>query len=166
MNILFENIYAENCYTFTRMLSVNHSIKNITFRNIHCGCRVHAINMDGARYCRTPLFREEEYPEGCGNIEDIRIEGMYVHASEAGSVQPLIVAETRCKNFRIIDFKRDMEKDVPENPGPTILARNLKDTIFEITEHGQKKEYRLSEKQDVLEKYGTFEELVIETQEL
>lgn len=163
-NILFENIFADNCYTFTRMLSVTHSIRNITFRNIHCGCRVHAINMDAARYCRTPLFKEEEFPDGCGNIENIIIEGMHVYASEAGASQPLIVAETRCKNFCIKDFKRDMEKDAAVSPGPTIFARNLKDTVFGITEKGEEQEYLLKGKADVLEKYGTFEELRIETQ--
>ena len=163
-NILFENIFADNCYTFTRMLSVNHSIKNITFRNIRCGCRAHAINMDGARYCRTPLFQEEEYPEGCGNIKNIKIEGMYIYASEENAVQPMIVAETRCKNFRITDFCRDTQKDVPVNPGPTILARNLKNTSIKITKDGNMEEYRLDQKQDTLEKFGTFEELVIETQ--
>lgn len=48
--------------------------------------------------------------------------------------------------------------------GLTILTRNWKNTVFGITESGEKKEYLMERKTDVLEKCGTFEELRIEMQ--
>ena len=73
-DISFENIYAENCYTIVRLLSVTAPIRNISFKNIHAGFRCYAVNADGARYCKTPLFKEEEYPMGIGKIENVLFE--------------------------------------------------------------------------------------------
>lgn len=73
-DITFENIYAENCYTIIRMLSVTAKIRNIRFKNIYAGYRHYAINGDGARYCKTPLFKEEDHPLGVGLCENIEIE--------------------------------------------------------------------------------------------
>ncbi|MBQ8751725.1 MAG: endopolygalacturonase [Clostridia bacterium] len=70
-DITFENIYTENCHTIIRMLSVTAPIRHIRFKNVYGGFRCYAVNADGARYCRTPLFKEEEYPAGIGPIEDI-----------------------------------------------------------------------------------------------
>ena len=67
-NLTFRNVFAENCYTAIRMLSVTAYIRNIRFENIRCGCRNYAINMDAARYCRTPLFDAKDYPNGVGDI--------------------------------------------------------------------------------------------------
>ena len=55
-DITFENIYAENCYTIIRMLSVTSEIKNIHIKNVYAGFRAIAINADGARHCATPLM--------------------------------------------------------------------------------------------------------------
>lgn len=73
-DITFENIYTENCHTIIRMLSVTAEIKNIRFKNIYGGFRCNAINADAARYCRTPLFKEEDFPDGVGKISDIYID--------------------------------------------------------------------------------------------
>lgn len=73
-DITFENIYAENCYTIIRMLSVTAEIKNLQFKNIYGGFRCNAINADAARYCRTPLFKEDDYPNGVGKISNICFE--------------------------------------------------------------------------------------------
>ena len=73
-DISFEDIYTENCHTIIRMLSVTAPIRNVRFKNIYGGFRCYAINLDGARYCRTPLFREEEYPDGVGCIEGVTFE--------------------------------------------------------------------------------------------
>jgi hypothetical protein len=74
-DITFDGIYAENCHTIIRILSVTAPIRNIRFKNIYGGFRCYAINADGARYCRTPLFREDDLPDGCGCLENIRFEG-------------------------------------------------------------------------------------------
>ena len=73
-DITFESIYTECCHTIIRMLSVTAPIRNIRFKNVYGGFRCYAINLDGARYCRTPLFREEDFPAGVGCVEDIVFE--------------------------------------------------------------------------------------------
>jgi hypothetical protein len=59
-NVTFENLFAENCHTIIRILSIDAPIQNIHIKNVYGGYRCYAINGDAARYCRTPLFTEEE----------------------------------------------------------------------------------------------------------
>ena len=73
-DITFENIYTENCHTIIRMLSVTAPIRDIHFRNVYGGFRCNAINADAARYCRTPLFNEDAYPQGVGEICNVTFE--------------------------------------------------------------------------------------------
>jgi hypothetical protein len=75
-DITFDGIYTENCHTIIRLLSVTAPIRNIRFKNIYGGFRCYAINADGARYCRTPLFREEDFPDGVGCMEGILFENL------------------------------------------------------------------------------------------
>ena len=161
-NITFENISAENCYTFVRMASVTSHIRNITMKNIRCGCRQYAINMDALRYCRTPLFEEDEYPEGCGNIENIYIEDIKVY-STAEAIHPLICAESRCHNFKIKDFERVVSRDVHPLANPTIHARNLTDTDITVTRGNEKSVYALRCKRDSVQLFGTFDTIEIES---
>ncbi|MEI8246159.1 MAG: glycosyl hydrolase family 28-related protein [Lentisphaerota bacterium] len=124
-NLTFKNIYAENCYTAIRFLSINSPIRNIHIENINVGCRHFAINLDAARYCRTPLLREEDFPEGAGCIENVEIDGMTAFASGSQSERALIDCETRVRNFRIHNFLRDMGKDADRSL-PTFIAQNVK----------------------------------------
>ena len=124
-NIVFRNIYADDCYSLVRLASVTSPIRNITFENLYAGCRCFAINMDGLRYCRTPMFRDEEAPEGVGFIQNVTFRGLRVFFSESGhGTRGLIGAESNADGFRISGFERVMEKDKqPETP--TLLARNV-----------------------------------------
>ncbi len=164
-NIVFEDICAEDCYTFVRLLSVYSPIRNIRFRRINCGCRMYAINMDGARYCRTPLMEEKDYPLGSGWIENVSFEGMRIRATACsgnGKEEiPLICAETRCKGFSIRDFSRDYEADArPEVP--TLLARNLVNTRIGYETAGKEKSRLLRMKEEQLEINEPFDALLIE----
>lgn len=120
-NILIENIEAEDCHTIVRMLSVYSPIRNIKMKNIKAGFREYALNLDGARYCRTPLFKEEEYPQGCGVIENIEIENFECWASKKAGFfkknKSCISFESKLENFIIKGFKRNMSKDIDKkNP--------------------------------------------------
>lgn len=161
-NIEISDIRAKDCYTFARLASVTNPIRNIRFCNISCGCRMYAVNMDGARYCRTPLFKEEEMPEGSGLIENVSFENFHVYAtavSRSGSEpMPLICAETQCRNFTIRNFSRDDALDVRPD-FPTVRARNLVDMRIEYAVQGEKKTVRLSEKADRLELNERFDSL-------
>lgn len=126
-NITFKNIYAENCYTAIRMCSVKSKIKNITFENIYAGCRAYAINMDAARYCRTPLFKDEDFPNGVGNVEDIFIKNFKFFSTNAEISNPLICVETLVKNFIIENMERLYKNDL--NPVlPTVRLRKVSST--------------------------------------
>lgn len=110
-NIKIENIVAEDCHTFLRMLSVDSPIRNIEIRNVRCGCREFAVNMDSARYCRTPLFKEEDRPDGVGRIANVIIKNMVAFSTAEQAKDPLICCESNCKNVQIERFTRDFEAD-------------------------------------------------------
>ena len=101
-NLLIENVYAENCHTLVRLLSVDHSIRNVTLRNIYGGYRYYAVNADAARYCRTPLFDDSNEPAGVGNIENVLIENMTCYSESSG---PAVIVESLCNNFQIKNFR-------------------------------------------------------------
>lgn len=102
-DIEFEEIFAENCHTIIRILSTVSPIRNISIKNVYGGFRCYAINADGARYCRTPLFKEDEMPEGCGIIENVHIENMTCfNASDMEN--PAICLESLANGFEIKNF--------------------------------------------------------------
>ena len=119
-NITFENLFAENCHTVLRFLSVTAPIKNITIRNVYGGYRCYALNLDGARYCRTPLFAEADFPNGIGVIENVLIENMLCRATGTGG-NPAVCLESGAKNFRLKDFRLTREN----SDAPALIAKNL-----------------------------------------
>ncbi len=148
-NITVHNVFAENCHTAIRMSSVWATIRNITIENIITGCRTYAVNMDATRYCRTPLFRDEDYPAGVGHIENIVIRNMEAWFTVEGRRQELICAETLCDGFRFENFKRNTVKD--KNPGaPTISVSNVSDTEVVYTINGNDIHMTLSGKDEEL----------------
>lgn len=160
-NIYFRNIYAEDCYTAIRMLSVTAAIRNIKIENIECGCRTYAINMDGARYCRTPLFKENDYPNGVGIIENVEINNMKIYTTESNSTAPaLIHCESNCENFIINGLERVTEKDWNPNK-PTLLCKNVVNTYVETITNNVKSEHKLENKDDILQINIPFDTLFI-----
>jgi polygalacturonase len=141
-NIVFRNLYAEDCHTAIRMLSFVSPIRNIRFENVVAGCRAFAINMDAARYCRTPLFKDEDFAEGVGCVENIEIDGLKVWWSTPGERKALIDCESRVKNFVVRHFVRDHRADqapqvatlvIDKTPGVRIMAKNGERTLLEKT---------------------------------
>ncbi len=121
-NMIFRNVFAENCHTAIRMLSVTSPIRNIRFENIKCGCRAYAINLDAARYCRTPLFKNTDFPDGVGDISNIVIDNMEVW--KTGKLDtPLICNETNSRNVAVRNFRRAVERDTRPDV-PLIVTRN------------------------------------------
>ena len=157
-DITFENIYAESCYTVIRMLSVTAPIRNIRFKNVHAGYRNYVINGDGARYCKTPLFKEDEYPFGVGRVSNITIEDMTVYPVRAStenkntslsSPEYAIRLECLCDELSINNL-RFVGAD--ENTH-ALLATNVTD----IRVRADDEEYLLKEKSDrlVLDSFTT-----------
>lgn len=73
-DILVENVYAENCWSAVRILSVVSEISNLTFRNMSIGVRRHGFNLDASRHLETPIFKEKDYPNGVGKLKNIVLE--------------------------------------------------------------------------------------------
>ena len=109
-NIVFRNIFAEDCHTAVRFLSVISPIRNIRIENLTAGIRCYSINADGARYCRTPLFRDEERPQGVGLLENIVIDGFTTWATKKDR-NPLICLETNLRGYTLKNMTRDLAKD-------------------------------------------------------
>ncbi|MBR2732399.1 MAG: endopolygalacturonase [Clostridia bacterium] len=104
--ILIENIHADECHCFVRLLSVASPIERVTIRNITGCCRGTAINMDAARHCRVPLFRpgDEIAENGVGHLKNVRIENVRVGRKQATD-EPFIAAETNAERLEIRDFQ-------------------------------------------------------------
>ena len=139
-DITVRGVFAENCYTGFRLLSVNSPIRNITMQDIFIGCRHFALNMDGARYCRTPLIKPGEKPNGSGLIENVTIDNLTVGSVESAGEKALILAETVLKNVKITNFRRldtHFEK-------PTLLITNAPGSFGEMHADGNTLSYRLA----------------------
>ncbi len=121
-NIRVENLKADSCHSFVRLLSVHSPITNINIENIEGGCRCMALNLDGCRECRVKLFdpSDPKYQDGVGDISRVQIKNLRVHKSASNDASPLINLRTNVHDFVVVDFHRDRQKDV--NPAaPTIL---------------------------------------------
>lgn len=149
-DITFENIYAESCYTVIRLLSVTAPIRNIVIKNVYAGYRNYVINADGARYCRTPLFKEGEYPIGVGHISNFVMENVVVHPVQEDVKNKNVAAlfdptyairmESLCENFVVKNFHLTNSNSNLY----AFLSTNVTNT--EITADGNK--YYLKDKQD------------------
>lgn len=108
-NLDIRNIEADDCHSFVRMLSINSLISNIYIDGVSGGCNAYAVNLDAARYCRTPLF-DDNTTESVGNIENVSINNMSVHKT-SNNAAPLILIETNVKNFEINHFSRNEQNE-------------------------------------------------------
>lgn len=112
-----EDIQADSCHSFVRLLSYQSPIEDIEITDVRGGCRCCAINMDACRDCRVKLFDEADYPQGVGHIARVRVQKMHVYKASDDSHQPLIDLRTRVHDFVIEDFRRDARRDVsPATP--------------------------------------------------
>lgn len=144
-NITFENLFAEDCHTVIRILSVDAPIRNISIKNVYGGYRCYAINGDGARYCRTPLFKENDRPQGVGLIENVHIENMCVYPTKAENENPAIAIESLADNFTLKNFRLASKNGIAAKTA--FFARNLVNQTF--TADG--KEYVCNDKEDAVE---------------
>ncbi|MDR2184484.1 MAG: hypothetical protein LBO80_02270, partial [Treponema sp.] len=116
-NILIDGIYAKSCHTFVRILSVCSLIRNIEINNIRGGCQAWVLNLDAARYCRTPIFKDGDYPRGVGNVENVRISNVCVSREGHFSTKALCCIETNCRSLVVRNFHYDVEaNEVPCTP--------------------------------------------------
>lgn len=115
------NLRADDCHSFVRMASVWSEISDIDIRGVYGGCRNMALNADGVRYCKVPLFDvcDPVYAAGAGLLKNIRFADACIHKTKPG--RPLFCLESRMENFRLVNIQRDLAKDAcPEVPFLTI----------------------------------------------
>ncbi len=138
-DITFESIYTECCHTIIRMLSVTAPIRDIRFKNIYGGFRCYAVNMDGARYCRTPLFQEESFPAGVGCVENVIFEDFtcrpvsQLPASFGGTKSKppcALMIESQADRFTLKNFRIIQGKEIT----PALHVKNV--TRQQITADG------------------------------
>lgn len=124
-NIRIEDIEAQGCHSFVRLLSVVSPIENVSIRGVRGTCEVAAINCDAARGCRVPVFDEKNppYPDGVGFLRDITAEDFHVAKAQASDIA-LLRMETRVENFRLVNFTRDLAVDLAPTT-PTMRLRHL-----------------------------------------
>jgi len=123
-NIRIEDIEAQGCHSFVRLLSVVSPIANVSIRGVRGTCEVAAINCDGARGCRVPVFDEKNPPfaDGVGFLNNITADDFRVAKSHANDIA-LLRMETRMTAVRITNFVREMAAD--KAPGtPTLRLRH------------------------------------------
>ncbi len=161
-DVTIRNVFAEDCYTAFRMLSVTSPIRRVTIENVYAGCRHFAINIDGARYCRTPLVTEAEYPRGAGLLADITIRNMHVWTTMESGERGLIVCESIPKRFLIDALVRHSERDsMPEKP--TLAIRNLTDTAVVCRTDEKMETACLREKGDTFVRNGSIRSLWLDS---
>lgn len=156
-DLIIENIYAESCHTIIRLLSVNVAIRNVHFKNVYGGFRAYAINADGARHCRTPLFNEEDYPHGVGCIENVTMENFVCYRApvpenykDSGITRcrrnPALKVESymddfTIRNFRFIDDGTDDSYALQlHNLEKQAVYAN--DTLYEVKEKTERLELK------------------------
>jgi hypothetical protein len=130
-NIVIDGVYAKSCHTFVRILSVSSLIRNIEVNNIRGGCVAWAFNLDAARYCRTPIFKDSDYPRGVGNIENVRISNVNISREGHSSTWGLCCIETNCRGLLFRNFRYDIENsEVPW--APVAHFDNMADTDIRL----------------------------------
>lgn len=132
-NVIVDGLYADSCHSFIRMLSVNSEIKDISINHIIGGFAAMALNMDAARYCRTPLINKDDprFISGVGCVENVLITNMNVYAVTMNTGRAFICLESNMKNFRMSNFKRDTVSDASES-GNSIRIRNIGESDITI----------------------------------
>lgn len=122
-DILIEDIEAEGCHSFVRLLSVWSTISDVTIRRVRGSCEVAALNCDAARGCRVPVFDESAppYPNGVGLLKNITASDFQVAKSVDNGI-PLLRLETRMENFSVSDFH---EVDPAAKASPVLRLQHV-----------------------------------------
>ena len=112
--IRVEDIDAPQCHTFVRFLSITNDISDVTIRNAKVGYRAHGINMDAARYCADPIFKDEDWPDGVGDIRNVLLENVTLwYAGPKTNVRDVVTFETNVSNFRFRNFTWAKDREPP-----------------------------------------------------
>ncbi len=123
-DLVVEDLEAHSCHSFVRLLSVFSPIRNVTIRKVRGGCLVGALNADGARGCRVPVFDEANppHPDGVGLLENIHASDFFVHKAGPNGMA-LVDLQERLRNVTVTEFRRDLDRD-QSSETPTLRLRH------------------------------------------
>lgn len=126
-HIRVENVTAPCCHSVVRLLSVKSDITDVVFKNIRAGYREFGVNADGARYSADPMFRDADYPQGIGRLQDIVFEDCEMwYAGEKKNPHEVVDLETNGKGIRFVNFRHAREREATDNaPHPTFRFRKM-----------------------------------------
>lgn len=117
--VRIEDLSADSCHTFVRLLSITSPIEDVTIEGVRGGCRVSALNMDGCRGCRVPLFDPDDpqFADGVGQVARIALRDLHVHKSTGAHVSPLLDLRTNVSDFVVEGLRRNRDRDAsPKSP--------------------------------------------------
>jgi hypothetical protein len=127
-NIVIDGLDAKECHSFVRINSLTAHVNNISINDLRGACRAFVINMDAARYCRTPMFKDEDYPDGIGNAENITISN--VHTCSVGPCKGLFCLETLVKNFTARNFSYDFANAASPNCPAVFIGKISDEKVY------------------------------------
>jgi hypothetical protein len=122
--IRIEDISADDCHSFVRLLSVWSPISDVTISGVRGGFRCNVVNADAARNCLVKVFDENDpqFARGVGHLKNISISNLDVFCTEGSN--PFILLETRMTHFQIRNFKRDRAREASPS-APTFRIDGL-----------------------------------------
>ena len=111
--MVIQDLRAEDCHAFVRLASVWSTIEDVDIQELQGGCVDTAVNADGLRFCRSPLFEPDDpaFADGCGDLRNIRIRDLRVWKTRplpGGMLQ----LHSRMNNVSVENFTRILERDV------------------------------------------------------
>ena len=132
-NLLIQDVSAEECHSFVRLLSVRSEISDVLITDIAGGFRAMAVNMDAARYCRTPLVdpASQENTTGVGMVRDVTVCGMRVFCTGKQPGPAYFCLESNMERFEVRDFVRASQQESRAGALlPTIQLRNVRPSVL------------------------------------
>lgn len=160
-NVVIDGLRAVKCQSFVRILSVYSDITNISVSNVSGGFWGMAVNMDGARYCMTPIVEAdtEESRKGFGEVRNVHLSHFRVHSLNEGNNAYYIRLESNMHDFTIDDFVRETELEA-NHKTTTMRLNNVSPSNVKfhgatdkkcLTKFAKGHEDEITERQDVLE---------------
>lgn len=121
-DMVVDGVYAKNCWTGCRILSVKSLVKNILVKNMEVGVREMGINFDATRYCADKIFDEKDYPNGVGNLDNVVFENIKMWRTR--ELERTILLLESNGNYEIKNFKRKRELE-PQTTSKTAKTAYL-----------------------------------------
>lgn len=128
-HIRVENLNADSCHTFIRLLSVSSPIEDVIIEGIYSGCRVCALNVDACRRCPAHFYQpilesHPQFPDGIGTINRPTLRDLDVYKASGEDDQPLLDLETELHDFTLTNFGRNTKLDA-NSQVPSLLISHI-----------------------------------------